>query len=437
MPNWYDLEGGGPAFDQDNFHNLRNNWGNNDPTNHLYQLGNAAFGPYGGIAFATAGAVGLYAYRKYHDYRGYKHPSSTPRRKYAPGYEPAAEHIREEDAEYRRTAIVVRDPKRPVTIHPITPIVKKPQSQPYTPKRLPDHFTPNFRYFRSEPYQKWLERFYAEVKDMKNIAHPSGKITFSKPPSETSSGFSSSSSSSSSEQPSVDPERTTPVTNNRPMVLRSRYRRRRMPIMRRRMRIPLKRYTGGPRGEIKTLDFLKTTLPAVNSGHTSEIIPMNLMSQGTAFYQRVGNRVTGKSVEAWGQIHNASTAAVPVRLLCFYDSQPNGVSPAASDVLKDVGYDGSSTTNAMAGRNSTTTTRFRSLWDRYFVLQLSSSPDTNFASFNFWLPVTKYKFQWKNTGATISDVSTGILYFMILADVPAAAGDVNVIFSSRFRYTDA
>lgn len=211
-----------------------------------------------------------------------------------------------------------------------------------------------------------------------------------------------------------------------------RFKKRRFP-KKRAIRVP---YIVKP--EIKSVDINNTTT-SVTTGAPNVLLPLNLVAQGQSYYNRIGSRVRGVSVECWGRVRNLSTTTtVPFRILCVWDKDPNGAPPSASAILLDTDAAGTTATSAMSGRSPATTLRFKTLFDRYFVLQ--ENVTANVAScfdFNFWRKVNLISSQYSGTTATMASLSSGGIYLVLVGDITDVVNGVSVLWSSRYRYTDA
>jgi len=149
------------------------------------------------------------------------------------------------------------------------------------------------------------------------------------------------------------------------------------------------------------------------------------LTQGGGDFNRVGNEVNGTYLNAKISVTFPDTTNM-VRLLFFYDRQPNGALPVAADLFTYPAAPVQSFLNPDAKR------RFRVLKD----MLVSGGANGNVAiartvNINLRRTPTMYK------GATdaIGSINTNALYFMAIND-SALAPSPNVSYMIRYTYTD-
>lgn len=218
--------------------------------------------------------------------------------------------------------------------------------------------------------------------------------------------------------------------------------------------------------EVKALDVSNVTAApgganlALNSA--GSIIPLTLIQAGSSFFNRIGRKITLKSIEFQCIITqlNATRASVPdtARMAIVYDRQTNGAIPSLSDIFQDTEQNATNTTNSQSGLNLNNRDRFSIIMDRRF--QLPSATNTAGVLTNIWPNsfggagkpnddglgmihefrklngvITQYKAD--SAPAVIGDIATGALYLVTFADT--AAGSENFaggLWHARLRYTD-
>lgn len=166
---------------------------------------------------------------------------------------------------------------------------------------------------------------------------------------------------------------------------------------------------------------------------------------GADFNQRVGRKITIKSVYIKGMIQNEQ-AVTPtagangpqhLRMVIVYDMQPNGAVPATTDLLV------SATPASQLNLNNRD--RFKVLADKEFVMGptvYSTTATQSVASFNQQAYfVKKYKklnleVVFSTSGGTIADITSGALYMFWIGSRVSGAGDGNFVGSTRVRYAD-
>lgn len=172
---------------------------------------------------------------------------------------------------------------------------------------------------------------------------------------------------------------------------------------------------------------------------------------GTDFNQRIGRRITYKSIYIRGFVSTdasntptVATNATPsslARMILLYDAQPNGAAPAILDVLV--------TASACAQFNLNNRDRFIILADKTFALGhyvVTTTATQALASTAQQVYKVKcYKkvpvraqdavFNAVN-GGTVADINTGALFMIWIGTVAAGATDSLAQVSTRVRFND-
>lgn len=223
-------------------------------------------------------------------------------------------------------------------------------------------------------------------------------------------------------------------------------------------------------GEVKSLDVGYATAAATGGGiplvlnSTGTIIPLNLITAGSSFFNRVGRKIEMKSVEFEFQpgVLTLSIAS-PVdqgRILIVYDRQTNGAIPALADVIQDTDSAGTNTSNALAGLNLNNRDRFLIIMDKR--IELPQVTNTAGVVTNVWPNsfggaedgdggagvgvVHAYRklkglvthFKADSAPAAIGDIATGGLFVLTLGINAVTTGaSFNIPYwKSRLRYVD-
>ena len=166
-------------------------------------------------------------------------------------------------------------------------------------------------------------------------------------------------------------------------------------------------------------------LAAANS---SLFVLLNGLQLGTGAYQRIGNKVTMKSLYwsvAFGlnslevdPTVDAAVNNVPVRMMIVYDKQTNGVLPAVGDLLSGFTGLGNATARTIdvnSPNNLNNRDRFIVLADKRFILQTGGPSSRYIKKYKRLNTSVAYK-----SGATVGDVSditSGGLYFLAYRDL--------------------
>lgn len=191
--------------------------------------------------------------------------------------------------------------------------------------------------------------------------------------------------------------------------------------------------------ELKVNDIDTTTYNVSTTGSFTILANPQL---GSDMNGRIGRKVTLRSFYIKGriQIENAGALTVSVapaqqcRMIVFQDMQPNGATPAVTDLL--VSATPASHLN-LNGRD-----RFKIYCDKEFVFDPMLTTAT-LSNFNRTVGmVRKYKkinmdMVFTGSAGTIADIASGALYmFWIGSQAAAANTDCNFIGATRVRYSD-
>lgn len=253
----------------------------------------------------------------------------------------------------------------------------------------------------------------------------------------------------------------------------SRFSSRRMALsapMRRRFRTTA--VTGYTDNLLKGVDYswLRDTSPfspivILNTSTAVGVVPVNVITQGTGFYERLGRKISMKSLQIFGQLRVAAPLGinpqvVNIRMAVVYDRQPNGAIPSFNTIFSAVttaGEIGAAT--VMAPVNLTQTSRFRILRDKTWSLQPQRGlnvvddngiiPEADYAGYQgrqvreyIKLPSLETVYNSSASPPTIDQIATGALYIVFratpvtssLAETPIEAHFDNA--NVRLRYVD-
>lgn len=230
-----------------------------------------------------------------------------------------------------------------------------------------------------------------------------------------------------------------------------------------RMRLPTRTYrksmvplaTRGYRPnsrERKAYDF-GGGVPGVGAATPSQVttastrVPIFIPVQGSDMFQRIGRRVTIRSIQVRGSMYleQSSTLAVGQtvqqdgKVMLIYDSQPNGTLASAADIWSVAG-------TPFSFMNLNNRDRFKVLRSECYTFDpiIISSVATqavaclNNTSFDFdWYIKCNLEVTFNGTNAgTVADIATGCLILAFIGSGGAAPTDVNALWVSRVRYTD-
>jgi len=206
--------------------------------------------------------------------------------------------------------------------------------------------------------------------------------------------------------------------------------------------------------EVKSVDLpvapYLISIPAI-------IVPLNLISSGSSFFNRVGRRIEMKNIRVVCTIFFNPPVAVNtlfpsfyVRFLIVYDRQTNGSIPSINEILQTTDQSGVNSTTAFSGVNLNNRDRFSILRDtRISIPQVTSSATGNVslgATFTDPLKplsnldhfvklkglVTQYKAD--TNPSVIGDIATGGLFWIM--HTTAGASPWACEMEARLRYHD-
>lgn len=164
---------------------------------------------------------------------------------------------------------------------------------------------------------------------------------------------------------------------------------------------------------------------------------INMLQQGATFYQRIGCKVSIKSIALEGVValaySSASTYPSCLRMLLIYDKQSNGAYPTVGDILQN---NDSGVTTFDSGLNIQNRSRFSIIRDQRIQLDTGSQYVYPFKVFCTGKWDTEYG---TNTGL-IGDIKTGAIHVLIFQNwkiaFGASLGPVIGSVHSRIRYFD-
>lgn len=211
-------------------------------------------------------------------------------------------------------------------------------------------------------------------------------------------------------------------------------------------------------GEIKALDTVAPTANATASAiwalnTTGSINVLNNMTIGSSMWNRVGRKVTLKSINAQGWFTSTNNNATPsecfVRIMIIYDKQPNGALPAISDVLQDQtnGAGDQHQSTVYSGLNLNNRDRFEVICDRRFFLAgfnattgasggiTATADEMHFEIFHK-LGNRETHYKADSAPGVIGDISTGSLFCLTLGGLAAGSENMAAAMNLRLRYSD-
>nr|UOF80680.1 capsid protein [Cressdnaviricota sp.] len=210
--------------------------------------------------------------------------------------------------------------------------------------------------------------------------------------------------------------------------------------------------------EVKTIDtgFVNNTFAVYSTPPTfipfsnPAIIPV----PGTQTFNRIGNKITYKSLRLTGWIQPVSTINTTIGedLLCIivvYDSQPNKAVPVWSDVIQGLSQTGGTSSYPMDSLNINNSERFKILLRQFIQTPQFTGNGTNLTSvydyannesvgkifFDRYIKLKGLPAQFNNANnGNIGDVTKGSLTMAIVAQNSNNAWQFN--YQARLRFYD-
>lgn len=168
---------------------------------------------------------------------------------------------------------------------------------------------------------------------------------------------------------------------------------------------------------------------------------LNCLQTGTGMSQRIGNKVSMKSLAlSFTLVSNGGLSPaeyLTYRYLVVLDKQVNKTAPNISDILQDQGQDlALSNTSSNTGFNIVNKDRFWIIRDRRGVVD-NTLQSTKICSEYIKLN-TDVMFSGNATPPTIAQITTNAIYFIIFEDYSASqTSAINILdFHARLRYND-
>jgi len=204
--------------------------------------------------------------------------------------------------------------------------------------------------------------------------------------------------------------------------------------------------------ELKFVDFTSNSNFA-SSATPPSAVPLLLCVQGTAPYNRIGQRIQLVSMRIRGQVAPIATTSASSfgRIIVVYDRQANGASPSWTDVISQYDQGGNLNSGVLAGLNMGNRERFIVLIDEQYtfssqtitagavssVFPLTATEKVPImANFDRYVKLRGLETHFNQTnGGTIADIQTGAIHMFVAGDATSASA-FKFTWWGRFRYQD-
>lgn len=184
---------------------------------------------------------------------------------------------------------------------------------------------------------------------------------------------------------------------------------------------------GSPAGNLVAFSSAASAEPGAAFLGMTEL---NCVQQGAAFYQRIGTKITIKSIRVSFDIAGVTSPAIDVvRWALVYDRQPNAAFPAIADIFSN----NSGTATSYGSVNMVNRSRFQIIRDQEVAIDPAQQQVAHVDSFC----KGNWESEFKASGNTIGDIATGSI--LLIIGVSSVVGAVYPTFSGcqcRIRYYD-
>lgn len=196
-------------------------------------------------------------------------------------------------------------------------------------------------------------------------------------------------------------------------------------------------------GEKKVVDIGASTYQ-VNLGGSFTLL--NGTQLGSDYTNRIGRKIYMKSLYIRGFVAPELAINIPTgvislgqqaRMIIFIDNQPNGATPAVTDLLVSA--------SPASQLNLNNRDRFAVLRDETF--EFSPMTTTNTPAFtavsgelvksvNKYLKINKETIYNAGNAGAIGDINSGALYMFWIGSFAGPGSDINAVVSTRLRFVD-
>lgn len=185
---------------------------------------------------------------------------------------------------------------------------------------------------------------------------------------------------------------------------------------------------------------------------TAPMTLLNATVPGDNINNRKGRKISMVSLSLRGFVRFADSGGSPgtsdyLRLIVFYDRQPNGAAPAIADLLQDTNAAGATQTVSYSNLNLSNADRFKILIDDYWAPQGTVGATTGYAydglqnsytnNVKHFIPLKGLETHYNaGTAGTIADITTGSLYLVTMGIPGDADAQWRFLGEARIRYHD-
>lgn len=199
--------------------------------------------------------------------------------------------------------------------------------------------------------------------------------------------------------------------------------------------------------EIKAIDIASASYNFLTIAAPPVMTLLNGVQVGAAFYNRIGSKMEMKSLHIRGSLQNAATDAdCFLRMIVFYDRQPNAAAPVITDLIQSRDQTGAAATTAVSEINLDNRDRFVIIRDKQWFAPavtntagvLTNGPqypgDDERWDVNEFIKLNQLVTHFKSSTnpTVIGDINTGALFITFLTNGTTATWIAKVGFRLRF-----
>lgn len=209
------------------------------------------------------------------------------------------------------------------------------------------------------------------------------------------------------------------------------------------------------KGEVKAIDILEATYPLTAAPATNvNVSLLNIVQEGTGFFNRVGRKIEMRSLHVTGLIQPTGTAQTQsdlVQWAIIYDRQPSAPAalPVYNLIFGDYTAAGGFSGSEYSGLNLDNRDRFVVIRNKRLALPsttavLGTNPsqvmpaDPSMLTINEFIKLKRLTTHYNGTAnpITIANVTTGALYIVTQGGFAAGAQGWSAQLQFRLRYDD-
>lgn len=192
--------------------------------------------------------------------------------------------------------------------------------------------------------------------------------------------------------------------------------------------------------ELKYLTFANAggTGAPLRPSTTFDNDTLNELQQGTASFNRVGDKIRVRRIQVWFKM-DAVTDASLIRIMLVKDLKPNGANPTNALLFEDANLATVNPVHALYNQDNLNT-RFKFIRDQTYQVNVyggaTDRVEKKVVKWDIHIPTSKPTIYTGNAG-TIADILENAYHLIWYSDWPAAAGSrPNLFYYCILHYED-